>query len=299
MHRWADAGIQSALSQTTAICLECYEAIRVIGEEVSTRPAHILRISDPGIERFAEEYVRRGIPVIITDIQDDWAASESWSLEFFRQEFGSRKVGTMKLHDGICDVDTYGESEESLSPLLEVIKSIEASDLSGQVLACSTELFGEKLGAYYEIPKPCKGRRFFRSRIYMGPTGVVTPLHQDLPENLYTLVKGRKRITLFHPDDSGFLYRNSIWHRNPNFSMVNPENPDWNRFKKYGRAVPYTIELNAGETLYIPSLWWHHFRNLETSIAMSFWWPEGWRLPLAWATAQYKRLVAKVVLPGK
>ena len=31
------------------------------------------------------------------------------------------------------------------------------------------------------------------------------------------------------------------------------------------------VELQVGEMLFIPKLWWHHVRTLENSIAVNFW----------------------------
>lgn len=250
------------------------------------------RIPSPDAETFFNTYVKRGIPVVITDLQKDWPASRLWNPAYFRDTFGTMPVGTMELRNGVCNAETYSERSGAATSMSSVLDAVEAADLHGKVVACPTALLGSGLAAQYTVPYNCDAKRFFRSRIYIGPAGTVTPLHHDLPENLYTLVYGRKRITLFHPDDSKFLYRNPVWSRLPNFSQVNPEAPDLEAFPKYGRARPLVVDLKAGETLYIPSFWWHHLRNMETSIAMSFWWPEGWRLPVAWAAARYKALTA-------
>jgi hypothetical protein len=250
----------------------------------------IERVTSIDAERFFNTYVKRGTPVVITDLQQGWKASEIWSTPYFRSAFGTCQVGTMALRSAVCDAETYSERAAAKTSLSMVLDDVEAGNLDGKVVACPTALLGPALAAQFKVPFNCDAKRFFRSRIYIGPAGTVTPLHHDLPENLYAVVRGRKRITLFHPDDSKFLYRNPFWSRLPNFSQVNPEAPDLDAFPKYGRARPLVIDLKAGETLYIPSFWWHHLRNMETSIAMSFWWPEGWRQPVAWAAARYKAL---------
>jgi hypothetical protein len=77
----------------------------------------------------------------------------------------------------------------------------------------------------------------------------------------------------------------------PNHAHVDPEKPDYERCPKFRDAQPYVVELVAGETLFIPSLWWHHLRNLEPSMALNFWWSTGWKLPIAWAMAMTKKVM--------
>ncbi|MCF8256211.1 MAG: cupin-like domain-containing protein [Flavobacteriales bacterium] len=265
----------------------------VEGHQMNSESPNILRIPCPDNRTFFKDFVNPGIPVILTDLQNGWKARELWDTAYLRMICGDSRVGTMRLTDGLCDVDTYSERPEHRMALSEVLDAVDAGVLDGgRVIASPTDSFGSRLIDDYSVPTYCEGKRFFRSRIYVGPKGTVTSLHQDLPENLYTLVHGRKRIALFHPNDSGHLYRNPFWHRHPNFSQVDPEWPDSARFPKFNQTTPITVDLAAGETLYIPALWWHHLRNLELSIAMSFWWPEGWRLPIAWAAARYKALTS-------
>ena len=38
-----------------------------------------------------------------------------------------------------------------------------------------------------------------------------------------------------------------------------------------GRVATVTIDLQAGEALYIPAGWFHHVENLETTVAVNWW----------------------------
>ncbi len=136
----------------------------------------------------------------------------------------------------------------------------------------------------------CEGGRFLTSRIFLGPAGTLSPLHQDLPENLHVMVKGKKRIILFSPSSPVYPARFSEL---PNHARVDPEKPDYERFPGFSKAQPYTVDLEAGETLFLPSLWWHHFHNLAPSMAVNFWWPTGWKLPLVGAMVVYRKMCRK------
>jgi jumonji domain-containing protein 7 len=45
------------------------------------------------------------------------------------------------------------------------------------------------------------------------------------------------------------------------------------RFPLYTRyATPYTVRVKAGETLYLPSLWYHQVTQSELTLAVNHWW---------------------------
>ena len=36
-------------------------------------------------------------------------------------------------------------------------------------------------------------------------------------------------------------------------------------------ACPITIDIHAGDTLYLPAGWWHYVRQQDTTIAINWW----------------------------
>ncbi len=48
---------------------------------------------------------------------------------------------------------------------------------------------------------------------------------------------------------------------------VDPLKPDLKRYPQYVHARPLALTLTAGETLYLPSLWFHHVRQSHGCIA--------------------------------
>lgn len=248
------------------------------------------RVSKIATEEFQEEYLLKSKPVIITDVTKNWSALHLWNSTYFKNKFGNARVGTMQLKGEKCDVDTYNESKRSKESVASIIDtSISVIEHPSSVIAAPVEDFPVSIQEDYTVPVYCAQGKFFRSRIYMGPKGVVTSLHQDLPENLYAVVKGTKRITLFYPSDRKYLYPNSFFSHHPNFSQTDPEKPDYKLFPDSENAHPLIVDITAGETLFIPSLWWHHLRNMEDSIAMNFWWSQGWKTSIAWGAAMYKK----------
>ena len=237
---------------------------------------------------FFRMYVKQSKPVVIRGLVDNWAAFEKWNWDYFSQTFGHVEVGTFRLKNGECDTNIVAGSILREVPIDECMHSIAEGRLNdGIAVAAPVDSFPELLQNDFQAPVYCADGKFLRSRLFMGPKGTITSLHQDLPENLYVMVKGSKRITLFPPNSK--VYPNSRLSKLPNHSKIDPEYPNYELFPKLESVQPFCVDLEAGETLFIPSFWWHHLRNIEPSIAVNFWWSAGWKLPIAWAAATYKK----------
>jgi mannose-6-phosphate isomerase-like protein (cupin superfamily) len=115
-------------------------------------------------------------------------------------------------------------------------------------------------------------------RIWIG-NRVVTAAHHDMASNLAVVVAGRRRFTLFPPDQVANLYIGpfEFTPAGTPASLVDPEAPDLERFPRAAEAMRYalTAELKPGDAIYIPHMWWHHVRSLDAlSVLVNYWWDE-------------------------
>lgn len=101
--------------------------------------------------------------------------------------------------------------------------------------------------------------------------------HNDFPDNLACCVAGRRRFTLFPPDQFRNLYLGPIDNTPAGraVSLVDFHAPDFAAYPKFGEALKQalTVELQPGDALFIPSMWWHHVEGLDPfNILMNYWW---------------------------
>ncbi|MBT8115314.1 MAG: cupin-like domain-containing protein [Arenicella sp.] len=101
--------------------------------------------------------------------------------------------------------------------------------------------------------------------------------HYDFPNNIACSVVGRRRFTLFPPDQADNLYVGPLEFTPSGqpISLVDSVNPDYARFPKYrdAEAASIIVELDPGDALYIPSMWWHHVESLEDfNVLVNYWW---------------------------
>lgn len=101
--------------------------------------------------------------------------------------------------------------------------------------------------------------------------------HNDFPDNLACCAAGRRRFTLFPPDQFRNLYLGPIDHTPAGrvVSMVDFDAPDLAAYPRFALAMAHalTVELEPGDAIFIPSMWWHHVEGLaDFNILVNYWW---------------------------
>lgn len=101
--------------------------------------------------------------------------------------------------------------------------------------------------------------------------------HNDFPDNLACCVAGRRRFTLFPPDQFQNLYLGPIDNTPAGraVSMVDFHAPDFDAHPNFAAALKHAqvAELEPGDAVFIPSMWWHHVEGLAPfNILMNYWW---------------------------
>jgi hypothetical protein len=122
-------------------------------------------------------------------------------------------------------------------------------------------------------------------RIWIG-NSIITPAHIDESHNIACVVTGKRRFTLFPPEQAPNLYLGPI-DFNPTgspISMVSLKNPDFERYPKFREALAaaYVADLEPGDALFIPAVWWHHVESIEkVNVLVNYWWKSAAGSPFA------------------
>lgn len=120
------------------------------------------------------------------------------------------------------------------------------------------------------------GSRDPRISLWMGtPTRIAA--HNDFPDNLACCIAGRRRFTLFPPEQFRNLYLGPIDNTPAGraVSMVDFHAPDLQTHPDFVKALEQAqvVELEPGDALFIPSMWWHHVEGLSPfNILLNYWW---------------------------
>lgn len=101
--------------------------------------------------------------------------------------------------------------------------------------------------------------------------------HYDLPDNLACVVAGHRRFTLFPPGEIDNLYVGPLdfTPAGQSISLVDLARPDLVKFPKFALALARArvADLEPGDAIFIPSMWWHQVEALDGfNVLVNYWW---------------------------
>ncbi len=237
------------------------------------------RIHNPSFDRFYRDYVRKDRPVVITGLADRWPALASWNVEYLRSKTENAKVMVVvsKGQSTIDNLENGWQSHRMIDmPFHEFLERIEnRAKLKRYHYIQYHKLDALKaLNADFEVPREIIPSSEVNLRVWMGSGRNITPLHFDTQLNILAQVRGEKKVSLFPPSDTRYLYPFPAMSKNRTLSPVNLKNPDYAKHPKFRRASAFEYVLKPGEMIFHPVFWWHQVETLtdELTISLSFMW---------------------------
>ncbi|MBL8602650.1 MAG: cupin-like domain-containing protein [Myxococcales bacterium] len=229
----------------------------------------IERVAGLSPEAFFARYYATLTPVVITDLVPRWAAFGRWSLDSLRARFGQVEIAVARGREADVDYDLHTARLSTLMPLGAYCDLIESRGPTNDHYAVAQHHNSDREGLaplFDEVSMPDgwldPARRRGATALWIGPAATVTPLHHDTCNILFCSVLGQKRFTLAAPHETVLFA-----HQRGCYSRLDPERRDDPRVA----AVDWlTVDLDAGEALYLPTGWWHHVRALSVSINLAF-----------------------------
>ncbi|HEY2676768.1 MAG TPA: cupin-like domain-containing protein [Steroidobacteraceae bacterium] len=114
------------------------------------------------------------------------------------------------------------------------------------------------------------------ARIWLGHASNVSS-HYDAFENLACVIAGKRRFTLYPPELIGKLYVGPIDNTMAGqpVSLAASSAPDDERYPLFREVEDQalTAELNPGDALFLPKLWWHKVESLAPFNGLiNYWW---------------------------
>lgn len=227
----------------------------------------------PGIsvDEFIAEYLKPGIPVVIPGAMSQWKAFQKWNPTYFRDQYGDKlvRVGgkNVVLRDFMDTVIASSESAPSLylnelnihKDFPELLPDIDPFLIYALPDRLMTKFMPESWGmrnGVVELLIGGKGTKF--------PTMHYDGFHMN---TFVTQVRGDKEFIFFSPDQTPYIYQ---LHPGSNKSAVNDvDNPDLEKFPLFAKAKALRTIVKEGDTVFLPTGWWHTTRLLSLSIAVS------------------------------
>lgn len=116
------------------------------------------------------------------------------------------------------------------------------------------------------------------ARLWIGNRARVAA-HSDPADNIAYCAAGRRRFTLFAPEQIPNLYLGPFdpTPAGTPIAMTDPLAPDFDRYPRFAQAMDCALiaDLVPGDAIYIPYGWYHHVEALSgVSMLVNYWWRE-------------------------
>jgi hypothetical protein len=113
-------------------------------------------------------------------------------------------------------------------------------------------------------------------RVWIGHASNVSA-HYDAMDNLACVAAGTRRFTLYAPELISKLYVGPIDNTMAGqpVSLAASSAPDKDRFPLFEEIKDHalTAELQSGDALYLPKLWWHKVESTAAfNVLVNYWW---------------------------
>ena len=168
-----------------------------------------------------------------------------------------------------------------LSDIFADIDTAESDPAAPPIYVASTDVHDYFDGLHAEN-HVALGERRCRAGIWIG-TRTRIAAHNDFPDNLACVAVGRRRFTLFPPGQFRNLYLGPLDNTPAGraVSMVDFAEPDFAAHPRFREALEHAqvAELEPGDAIFIPSMWYHHVEGLSAfNVLINYWWREtpGW-----------------------
>lgn len=233
-------------------------------------------VNDISKSDFEKHYLNARKPLIIKNMSKTWPAYEKWNLDYMKAVVGDK---TVPLYDSSkADPSkpiNASAAEMKFEDYIELIKNT-PTDL--RIFLFDPIKQAPGLLEDYKAPKDLmEGFLDSYPNMFFGGKGSVTFLHYDidLAHIFHTHFGGRKHVILFENKWKDRLYQ--IPYATYALEDYDVERPDFKKFPALRGVKGVEAFLEHGDTLFMPTGYWHWMKYLDGSFSISLRaWDKSW-----------------------
>ena len=250
----------------------------------------IQETSDTDVDQVLARIEAADAPLVFRGLVKEWpliqeartssAAASDYLLEFYAGELVTTFTSDAAAGGRIFYTDGLAEKnfQQTREPLDQVLGKL--LEYKGKTDAPTLYVGSRALDIYLpglrEKNSLALGDAKATVRIWIGNQTTVAA-HYDVLENIACVCAGRRRFTVFPPDQLPNLYVGPIdfTPAGQSISLVDLNNPDLEKYPRFAEALEHAqaAELEPGDAIYIPGMWWHAVEGLEDfNILINHWW---------------------------
>ncbi|WP_029297265.1 cupin-like domain-containing protein [Chryseobacterium hispalense] len=231
------------------------------------RLSPVQKIKNISPESFIKAYLKPTKPIILKDfVSSESPAFTKWNYNYFKEIAGDQTVNIYGSEiESLDRVASKPIGQSTFSEYLDLITSstTEHRLFLFNLLSIKPEL---KNDIWYNDVTKGKILKWLPF-MFFGGEGSITRNHVDIDMShvFITQFQGVKKIWLFPWEQSDLLYKLPY----NSHSIANIKEPDHQEFPGLKYINGYEAIIEPGETLYIPSGWWHYIQYETEGYSVS------------------------------
>jgi len=223
---------------------------------------------------FKTRYFDVGKPVVLRNLAKQWPAYSNWTWDYLKEVAGTKKI---PIYNNVkSDAYTPINKADGYTTFGEYIDMIRKGPAEWRIFFFNIFAHAPQLKEDFVWPDNyIKGFLKKMPSMFAGGKGSITHMHFDidLPNLIHTQFIGRKRVLLFPNKERNKLYRKPFEVLSladfSNYYDTSKSKIDITKFPALELTQGYDVILEHGDTLFMPSGYWHHMEYLESGFAMS------------------------------
>ena len=219
-------------------------------------------------EEFVNNYLNPRKPLIIRKATESWPALQKWTFEYLKEVVGDKMV---PLYDSSkADPSKPINASAAEMKFCDYIDLIQNEPTDLRIFLFDPIKHAPELLDDYRSPSNLMGGFLDKyPNMFFGGSGSITFLHYDidLAHIFHTHFLGRKHVILFDQKWSDRLY--CIPFATYALEDYDIEKPDFEKFPALDGIEGQEAFLEHGDTLFMPTGYWHWMKYLDGSFSLS------------------------------
>lgn len=216
-------------------------------------------------EEFQENYLKPRKPLVFKDLVKDWPATQKWTFDWLRENYGHLEVPL--YGNDFHQAGKYYMTPKRKMKFGDYLTLIQQGPTELRMFLYNIFEHAPELAQDFSMPNIMDGwnKRYYF--MFFGGEGSTVNLHYDIDCShvFLTQFQTRKRVYLFPHEQGPYLYKEPFTVK----SQMDVNNPDYDKYPAFDKARGYVTTIEHGETIFIPSQFWHHIDYLDGGYSLA------------------------------
>jgi len=216
---------------------------------------------------FRKNYLKPQRPVIIKGLAESTPAGSRWNVDYIKQVCGEVMVDVFdNANANSASAYTTPDLKMRFDDYVNTIVRDEPTTL--RMFLFNMFKVRPQLRDDFPCPKIMRGVMGKVGFMFFGAKGIKVRIHQDMDMSnvLLTQFYGRKKVVLIPPQYSDLLYKLPY----NTHSLIDLDKPDYDKYPGLRYIQTYECILEHGDSLFMPSGYWHYITYLDGGFAVSY-----------------------------